>query len=245
LSALGIVTALAAESRTLGRLTPAGTLIATLSDGTRVTVTGMGPAAAAEGARRLLVSGARALMSWGMAGGLDPALRAGTLVLPREVISAQGERFETAAPWRASLARAVAVAMRALTEGALLSCPAPLGSPADKAAAFRSSAAVAVDMESDAVAAVAARERVPFLAVRAIVDTAHEALPPAVTAAAGSDGTLRGHRVIGALLHAPGEVAALMRLAWAYRAARRSLIIAARSGALAPPTAARPGVALA
>jgi adenosylhomocysteine nucleosidase len=244
LSELGIVTALAAESRTLGRLTPAGAMIATLPDGTRVTVTGMGPSAAAEGARRLMASGARALISWGMAGGLDPALRAGTLVLPREVISAQGERFQTASQWRTSLARAVA-AVPAVTDGALLGCPAPLGSLAEKAAAFRASAAVAVDMESDAVAEVAARERVPFLAVRAIVDSADETLPPALTAAAVAAGTMRGQLVIGALLHAPGEVAALMRLAWAYRAARRSLVVAARSGALAPPTATRPGVALA
>jgi len=244
LSESGIVTALAVESRTLGRLKPAGALIATLPDGTRVTVTGMGPTAAAEGARRLIACGARALISWGMAGGLDPALRAGTLVLPREVISMQGERFLTALQWRTSLARAVP-AVHTVTDGALLSCGAPLGSPADKAAAFRTSGAVAVDMESEAVAEVAARERVPFLAVRAIVDTADEALPPALTAAALAAGTMRGQLVIGALLHAPGEVAALMRLAWAYRAARRSLVVAARSGALAPPGATRPGVALA
>ncbi|MBV8911017.1 MAG: hypothetical protein JOZ89_09675 [Gammaproteobacteria bacterium] len=244
MSGLGIVTALAAESRTLGRPASASARIATLPDGTRVAVSGVGRAAAADCARWLAESGANALISWGMAGGLDPALGAGTLALPREVISAQGERFATAPQWRTSLACAVA-ADQTVSEGALLTCVAPLGSPADKAAAFRTTAAVAVDMESDAVAQVAASHALPFLAVRAIVDTADDALPPALTAAVVAAGTLRGQQVIAALLQAPGEMAALMRLAWAYRAARRSLIAVARSGALAPPTAPSPAAALA
>jgi adenosylhomocysteine nucleosidase len=244
LSALGIVTALAAESRTLGRLTAAGAAFRTLPDGTRVAVTGIGRAAAADGAGRLIESGATALISWGMAGGLDPALGAGALLLPGEVISAEGERFPTAREWRTCLARAVP-AGHPVSDGALLGCVEPLGSPAEKAAAYRATGAVAVDMESDAVAQVAARYRLPFLAVRAVVDTAADALPPAITAAAVAAGTMRGQQVIAALLQAPGEVAALMRLAWAYRAARRALIAVARSGALAPPTPLPPAVALA
>jgi adenosylhomocysteine nucleosidase len=244
LSGLGIVTALAAESRALGRLAPAGACLATLADGSRVAVSGVGRAAAADGARRLIESGVTALISWGMAGGLDPVLGAGTLLLPGEVISAEGERFLTAREWRTCLARAVA-AWRTASDGALLTCAEPLGSPADKAAAFLATAAVAVDMESDAVAQIAARHRLPFLAVRAIVDTADEALPPALTEAVVTAGTMRGPQMIGALLRSPGEMAALMRLAWAYRAARRTLIAVARSGALAPPTAQPPAAAFA
>jgi adenosylhomocysteine nucleosidase len=242
LSALGIVTALAAESRTLGRLTPAGACLGTLPDGTRVAVSGMGQAAAGDGARRLVESGATALISWGLAGGLDPTLGAGTLLLPGEVISAQGERFLTAGEWRTRLARAIA-AEHTVSDGALLGCAEPLGSPADKAVAFHTTGAVGVDMESDAVARIAARHRLPFLAVRAVVDTAADALPPALTAAVAAAGTLRGQQVMGALLQAPGEVAALMRLAWRYRAARRVLIAVARSGALAPPAPSRPAAA--
>jgi adenosylhomocysteine nucleosidase len=235
LSGLGIVTALAAESRTLGRLAPADSGLATLPDGSRVAVSGVGRAAAADGARRLIESGVTALISWGMAGGLDPVLGAGSLLLPGEVISAEGERFLTAPQWRSCLARAVA-AGHTLSEGALLTCAEPLVSPADKAAAFRATAAVAVDMESDAVAQVAARHGLPFLAVRAIVDTADDSLPQALTAAVVTAGTMRGQQMIGALLRSPGETAALMRLGWRYRAARRSLMSVARSGSLAPPT---------
>ncbi|HZC87472.1 MAG TPA: hypothetical protein VE266_10795, partial [Steroidobacteraceae bacterium] len=90
MNGLGIVAALAAESRPLGPATRHGVQLATLADGTLLILSGVGSAAAANGARRLLDAGARALLSWGLAGGLDPSLTAGTVVLPREVISPEG-----------------------------------------------------------------------------------------------------------------------------------------------------------
>jgi hypothetical protein len=61
--------------------------------------------------------------------------------------------------------------------GDLLSVPAALESPAEKRAAAAATGAVAVDMESAAIAAVAERARVPFLALRVVVDGADDALP--------------------------------------------------------------------
>lgn len=242
MSGLGIVTALATESRPLGRLRPVGGSLGTLLDGTKVAVSGMGGAAAAQAALRLVESGVRALISWGMAGGLDPLLAAGTLVLPREVLSPEGARFVTAQEWRERLAAALA-AGQPVSAGSLLSCREPIGTPAEKAVAFRTTAAVAVDMESFAVAEIAARHLLPFIAVRAIVDTAQDSLPPSLTAAAVAAGTVRGPQVIGALLRDPGELATLLRLLRRYRAARRTLLAVARSGALRAE-AARPAAVL-
>jgi adenosylhomocysteine nucleosidase len=230
LSRLGIVAALAAESRPLGA--PAMPR-SSLTDGTLVAVSGMGPAAAAHGADSLIEAGATALMSWGLAGGLDPTLRAGTLVLPLEVISSEGLRFPVAMHWHAQLTAALAGACP-LSTGSLLSCHAPLVSVAEKLDAFRSLAAVAVDMESVAVAQVASSRRLPFIAVRVIVDTAHDSLPPSLSGATTATGTLRIGRMIGGLLRAPWELGAFVRLLPRFRAARRTLVAVARSGALAP-----------
>src|SRR3954466_94231 len=76
LNTVGIVCALASEAR---HLRPA--------DGTLVATTGMESSAASAGARALIDAGARALASWGMAGGLDPSLKAGEILLPTEVIT--------------------------------------------------------------------------------------------------------------------------------------------------------------
>jgi adenosylhomocysteine nucleosidase len=230
LSRLGIVAALAAESRPLGA---AAKPRASLADGTLVAVSGMGPAAATQGAYDLIEAGATALMSWGLAGGLDPALHAGTVVLPHEVISSEGLRFPVALHWHAQLTAAVGTAYP-LSTGSLLSSRAPLISPAEKRDAFRALAAVAVDMESIAVARVASSQRLPFIAVRVIVDTAEDSLPASLARATTSTGTVRIGRMIGGLLRAPSELGAFIRLLARYRAARRTLVAVARCGALAP-----------
>jgi adenosylhomocysteine nucleosidase len=164
-----------------------------------------------------------------MAGGLDPALAAGTIFLPDEVISSDGATVATARDWRERLAAALA-ARRPVTRGRLLTSPTAVGSPAEKAALFRATGAVAVDMESLAIAEVANTHRLPFIAVRVIVDSAADALPQAVTAAADNEGHLQIWRLMGALARTPADLAPLLRLARRYRAANRSLAAVARVG---------------
>jgi adenosylhomocysteine nucleosidase len=234
------VAALAAESRLLGSARRGGEGPAALADGTLLIVSGMGPAAAGEGARRLVAAGAEALVSWGMAGGLDPALAAGTLVLPGEVVSPEGRLYLTASDWRERLRGAVAAA-QPVCSGRLLTRRAAIASPADKALAFRQTGAAAVDMESSAVAEVAASDRLPFIAVRAIVDTAADTLPSAaLMAAAAGAGRVRMGQLLGSLARTPAELPVLIRLASRYRAASHALAAVARSGALAAVVTQRP-----
>ena len=233
MNGLGIVAALAAESRPLGAPGRGVDGPFPLADGTLLILSGVGPSAATAGARRLAAAGARALVSWGMAGALDPALEAGTLVLPTEVISPAGAVFATAPQWRERL-RAALGPERPISCGRLLSSQEPLGSVESKAMAFRRTAAVAVDMESAAVAEIAAAARLPFLAVRAIVDTASDAVPQAALAATtAGTGALRIGPLLAALTRAPEELPALIRMAGGYRRARRALTAVARSSALA------------
>jgi adenosylhomocysteine nucleosidase len=97
-----------------------------------------------------------------------------------------------------------------------------IDTPAEKAAALRSTGAAAVDMESAAVAEVAAKHNLPFIAVRVIVDTAADFLPRAVVAASRA-GRVQIGRLIGGLILRPREIAALLRLAQRHRIAMRSL----------------------
>jgi hopanoid-associated phosphorylase len=231
LNVVGIVAALAAEARALGPTQSHFGAPTSLADGTLLAVSGIGFAAAAHAARALIEAGVTALASWGMAGGLDPALTAGTIFLPSHVISGDGADLPTACHWRERLAAAL-TAQQPIACGRLLSSTHALGAIADKAAAFGATGALAVDMESLAIAQIAATQGLPFIAVRVIVDTAQDALPAAVTAASRS-GQLQIWRLIGALALAPAELSALIRLAQRYRAARRSLAAIARAGSLA------------
>ena len=128
--------------------------------------TGVGPAAAAENAAALLAfARPRMLISTGFAGGLDPRLATGDLLL--------AENFS--APALLAQSRALA-GDRAFT-GALTSQPHAAESVAEKAALHHATGALGVDMETASVAAACARAGVPLLAVRAISDPAREPLP--------------------------------------------------------------------
>ncbi len=221
MNGVGVVAALEAEARTLGPAVRRRDGLFFLSDGALLAVSGMGGALAAIAARNLIDAGAAALMSFGLAGGLDPLLRAGTIVLPSEVISRDGARFLTSTGWREQLCAAIAK-QRPVAAGALLTSSQPIGAVAEKVAAFRETGAVAVDMESLGVAEVSAAHNLPFIAVRVIVDTAADVLPRAVVAAS-REGQVNIRRLIGGLAVAPLDLIALIRLARAYRAATRSL----------------------
>jgi hopanoid-associated phosphorylase len=218
---VGVVAALEAEARTLGPAVRRRDGLLFLSDGALLAVSGMGTALAAAAARNLIDAGASVLMSFGLAGGLDPLLRAGTVVLPTEVISRDGARFSTSRAWREQLCAAIA-RQRPVAAGALLTSPQPIGAVAEKARAFRETGAVAVDMESMGVAEVSAAHNLPFIAVRVIVDTAADVLPRAVVSAS-HEGQVNIRRLIGGLVVAPLDLIGLIHLARAYRAATRSL----------------------
>jgi adenosylhomocysteine nucleosidase len=222
---LGVVAALEAEAHTLGPAVRRHDGLAALSDGALLAVSGMGCALAAAAARRLAGAGVTALMSFGLAGGLDPELRAGNIVLPNEVISLEGARFVTDEAWRERLRLEIAK-HHPVAGGKLLTSRRPIAEPADKIAAFRETGAVAVDMESVAVAEVAAAHRLCFVAVRVIVDTAADALPRTIVASS-REGQVDIRRLIRGIAAAPWDLIALIRLARRYRSAIRSLHVVA------------------
>jgi adenosylhomocysteine nucleosidase len=232
LSAAGVVAALDIEARSLGARTRRRDGLFEIGDGTLVAVSGMGRAAAVGSAGALVEAGATALVSWGLAGGLDPRLRSGTICLPSVVISRDGATFTTDEHWREILTAAISQHLTVVS-GALLTSAVAIEDAAAKAAAFAQTGAVAVDMESAGVAQIAASHRLPFVAVRAIVDSAGDTLPRAVLAA-GSEGPVRLMRLLLGIVRSPREIAPVMRLAQRYRAASRALGAVARSGALAP-----------
>lgn len=229
---IGIVSALAAEAAALGPAAAHGAELRRLGDGALLAVSGIGESAAAAAARRLVLAGVGGLVSFGMAGGLDPALLCGAVLLPEEIVAGDGTLLAaTAGEWRQRLRAALPAACIACG-GKLLTSERPLGDPAAKAAAWRASRALAVDMESAAIARVAQQTALPFIALRVIVDAASDRLPATVIGASGG-GQLRIGRLLAGLLRAPRDVGGLIRLAARYRIARRVLTTLAAPGSAA------------
>lgn len=213
---LGIITGLVREADCLS--------------GPLVRCSGPGPERALETARALIGEGCGALISFGIAGGLDPALKAGDLVLAETVISADGKTFTTDEEWRGRLLAVL---------GDLPSVGAPLIGAArvimtaeGKRRLFEDTGAVAVDMESHAIAEVCAQAGIPFLVVRAVSDPADGEIPRSALKGVGRDGRDQILPVVRSLLKRPWELPGLLRLK---SGSDRALEILRRVAVLAGP----------
>jgi adenosylhomocysteine nucleosidase len=175
----------------------------------------------------LMAQGATAVASLGLAGALAPALKAGTVVIPAEVHEREtGKRLPVDVQWRALIGM-VQTTDVTLRDGPIVSSRTPLLSAADKALLHRASGGHAVDMESYAVALEAARRGLPFVAIRAISDTADTAIPEAAARAMTADGRLTLTPILMAIIRRQETVAAFRELgrqsALATKALRRVL----------------------
>lgn len=142
----------------------------------------------------------------GFAGGLDPALHVGDLVTLREVVSPNGPPMHLADTG----SRGVSVARAAAT----------VATKRDLHARF---AADVVDMETYPVAQRLIAAGIPLTVLRAITDTAADALPPTVLQLTDRDGRPIASRIARHLATGPWRIITLLRLARASHRAGRAL----------------------
>jgi hypothetical protein len=98
---------------------------------------------------------------------------------------------------------------------------------------FQRTGAVAVDLESGAVARAATKAGIPFIVLRAIADSATRDLPPAARIGLDAQGRATLGTVLGSVLSHPGQLPALIRLALDTRVALKALARAVEGTAFA------------
>ncbi|MGI4860517.1 MAG: phosphorylase [Janthinobacterium lividum] len=206
---------------------------------------GVGEAAARALHARLESAGQRphGIVSFGTAGALDPLYQPGDCLLARAVleqisssapasagqIPARGlQRQPVDARWLERLAAALPEAASVDFAGSAT----PVVSATQKHLLHVRTGAAAVDMESAALARVAAAHGVPFIVCRVIIDRASHTLPPAALAGMHADGSTRILPVIASLLRHPAQLPSLLRLARDAARARRAMTALMR---LMPP----------
>ena len=227
---VGVVVGLAAEARFAAPL------------GGHVQAGGGTPAGAEAAVARLLACGVRALLSFGLAGGLDRALRPGAVIVPGSVIvprpvmrdaSAGGFGSENASggypdalpPFIGMpVDDALASRLGGSTGHRLLAGDVIVASAEEKRHLRETTGAAAVDLESGAVALAAARVGLPFAVLRVICDPAERTLPEAALAALDPAGGIRVLRIFGSIARRPRQIPGLLALASDAGTARRALI---------------------
>jgi adenosylhomocysteine nucleosidase len=211
IATVGVITGLRAEARCLRGLS------------VRVACSGGSSERARAEAARLVADGAVCLVSFGLAGGLAPQLRAGDLLLPDAVCSAGPASWSVDRIWRERVHARLASGGLEPKTGALLGSERIVATASDKQALLEATGARAVDTESHEVAAVAGAAGLPFLALRAVADPYDQVIPQVAREALRPDGRVRIRATFGGLLRQPGELITLFRLGRDSAAALASL----------------------
>ncbi len=165
-------------------------------------------------------AGARGIISFGVAGGLSPALKPGDAVIASSVVTAK-RCFPTNPRWSKSLMNALPHAVSGVP---IFAADATVMTVLEKEALWSGAGAVAVDMESGAAAEVAELHGLPYAALRVILDPAHRSVPVSAAVGAREDGTTDAMAVLRSLARRPGDLHEIIRLASDTRKANKALL---------------------
>jgi adenosylhomocysteine nucleosidase len=164
----------------------------------------------------------RGVISFGVAGGLDPSLKTGDVVVATEVMAGDTR-------WLAGLSltedqiASIALGRRRVVRGLVAGVEEVVAASSCKAALRSETGAAAVDMESHIAAAYAAEASIPFAALRVISDPAHRALPVVARKAIKPNGDLDLLQIMGSVVRNPRTLRALVSTGIDFNRALRSL----------------------
>ncbi len=226
----GIVVALPEELRTLTAKKIAKGEVLFISDKVLVAYSGTGHINATQAAHLLVSKGATRLLSWGCAGALAQDIISGDLVLADKLVAADGDISVSAsisADWHSHIHSYLSNYVT-IHSGLLAESTVVVSSSIDKNHLHQQTGALAVDMESIAIARVALQNEYPFLVIRSIVDPSNLDLPLAISKSVNTEGDVVLRQLLLYLLRHPSELPALIKTGRHFSAATKTLKIIAK-----------------
>jgi len=182
----------------------------------------------ARAASELLVAqGAIRLISWGCAAALSASLKSGDLVLADTLIDAEGTQIATHSVWHDYAKNLLSNTLKVHT-GGLVESKIIVASGKDKKHLHTQTGAVALDMESIAIAKVALQNNLPFLAVRAMADPVNMDLPKAINHSLNDEGDIVLSKLLLFIALHPAELPGLIKLGLHFNAAKNTLKLVAK-----------------
>lgn len=222
----GIVVALPEEISTLTSKKIAKGECAFINDKVLLAYAGAGESNARQAAQLLVSQGVSQLISWGCAAALAAHLNPGDLVLAENVLSLDGE-YPVDPSWQQACHRLLSGSV-VVESGRLFTSKQLVSSSLEKQQIQQQTSAIALDMETAAIAQVAQQHGLPFLVVRAIADPASMDLPQAVAYALNADGHVELTKLLSFLFRHPSELPGLIKLGLHFSAAKKTLLVAAK-----------------
>jgi adenosylhomocysteine nucleosidase len=232
LSCIGIISALSAEASCLTDKTiPVNTPVH-IDEHTIAMVCGMGEKNARAAAQILIKKEVSALVSWGTAGALTENLHVGDLLLADTVVSNDANKYSFDTEWNKRIANELCNTSLKIRHGMIAHAQQVLAAVEDKKILHHKTNALAVDMESIAIAQLAYGASLPCVAVRAIVDEASQSVPEEILNNIDSFGRPDLFPLFSSLIRKPGLVVELIKLGKGMNAATKTLNTVAKSQAL-------------
>lgn len=198
-----------------------------------IAYSGAGWQNAAATTQALIDKGVQQLISWGCAAGLSDTLKPGDLVLATQIIS-EHHQLDTDHLWRKQIQQRLAAHV-SIHEGRLFTSQELVSSSQTKQLIQHQSQAIALDMESAAIADKAQSANLACLVIRSIADPVNQDLPKAVLKGLNNKGQVELPRLLSYLFWHPWELSGLIKLGLNFHAAQKTLKKVARELRLLEP----------
>ena len=226
----GIVVALPEELSTLTPTKLTKGISRFISNNVLVVYSGTGSVNASSAAENLITQGATKLISWGCAAALSESLKPGDLILANELISTEESKvivLNVCANWHRQTTELLASFVK-VNSGCLAESKYIVSSSVDKKKIHTNTNAIALDMESIAIAQIANQHTLPFLAIRVIADPVDMNLPLAITHSLNQQGEVVLRKLLCFLVLHPFELPGLIRLGLYFNSAKKTLKLIAK-----------------
>jgi adenosylhomocysteine nucleosidase len=223
----GIVVALPEELSTLTSKKIDKGCCVFIADNIVLAYSGAGADNARTASELLIAQGASRLISWGCAAALDETLNPGDLVLADTLIDAENSRIAIRSDWHCHVKKLLSTSIK-IQSGSLAESLTIVAAAKDKKHLHTKTGAVALDMETIAVAKAALQHDLPFLAIRAIADPVNMDLPKAINHSLNNEGDIMlGKLLLFIVLH-PTELPGLIKLGLHFNSAKNTLKLIAK-----------------
>ena len=188
-----------------------------------VVQSGMGMKSAFSAASWLSEKGVAALGCFGVSGGLDPELKAGDVVFADAVFEEQNDALSLI--WKKDgghfeeTFNCTAAEGLTVRWGPIITVQAPVLDVTCKRAFFERTEALAVDMETAAVARAATQSGLSFFAIRSICDPADVFVPEAIFKCVDEKGSPRFFHLLWRIIQKPSLISDLLSMKRHFHAA--------------------------
>jgi adenosylhomocysteine nucleosidase len=222
LKKIGIIAALPAEaaclhSKKITRLSPVE-----IQKDVFLCLSGMGHESATNAAKKLLNLNVDALISWGVAGALEPSLKSGDVVFANSVVT-QNRTYQTSHDWNQKIFGHFQNTLENVFAEEMTCSNQVCSTIENKKDLLHRTNAKAIDMESAAIAEVAEQNNLNFIVIRAIADEATTSIPDAVINHTNNLGKPDLLKFALSCLSKPSQFKEIMALATGFKTALKSL----------------------